>query len=336
MVQRVNIVKHKQKTWSVNTMTYSRKTFLGGLAGLLAAPAVIGGAKARPQQVTFLSGPQGSTWYAIGGGLASMFGNVGVRANSEVGGAITNIIQVSRGEVEAGFTFSAALGMAAQGRAPFPAPITNLRGLMTFQVSMVHVLVAHDSGVERVEDLRGRPFASQAPGNLSQVAFADLLGTAGLSESDLRLSRGSQTHGGDGVKDRRFVGVTALSGVPGPMFMDVATSLPVRLLPVSDAQFERLREVNPGYSRMTIPAGTYPGQDELVPTFGTTAVILVHEDMSDDDAYFIIRTIGERLDQFRGMAAANAFLTHEIMSQVKGADLHPGAQRYYREVGVLS
>ncbi len=317
-------------------MRFPRKTFLAGAAGLLASPALVGKATARPAQLTFLTGPQGSTWYAIGGGLAAMFSGQGVRANSEVGGAITNIIQLARGDVEVGFTFSAALGMATRGTAPFPAPIPNLRGLMMFQVSMVHVLVTQASGVTRVEDLRGQPFASQAPGNLSQVAFADLLGTAGLRESDLRLSRGSQTHGGDGVKDRRFVGVTALSGVPGPMFMDVATSLPSRLLSVSDEQMARLREVNPGYSRMIIPAGSYPGQDQDVPTFGTTALILVREDMPDDDAYFIIKTIGDRLDDFRGMAAPNAFLTRQIMARVDGTDLHPGAVRYYREVGVLS
>lgn len=317
-------------------MRFPRKTFLAGTAGFLASPALIRPAAARPEQLTILSGPQGSTWYAIGGGLAAMFTNLGLRANSEVGGAITNIIQVSRKDAELGFTFSAALGMATAGKAPFPAPITDLRGLMMYQISMVHVLVSRGSGVTSIADLGGKPFASQAPGNLSQVAFADLLGTAGMSENDLRLSRGSQTHGGDGVKDRRFVGVTALSGIPGPMFMDVATSVPVRFLEVTDEQFAKLREVNPGYTRMTIPAGTYPGQDEDVRTFGTTALMVVHEDMPEEDAYFIIKNIGDRLDAFRAMAAANAFLTHEIMAGVAGVELHPGAKRYYREKGVLS
>ncbi len=317
-------------------MSINRRSLLAAPLGVALAPAVVSNAKARPNQITVLCGPQGSTWYAIGGGLASMFGNMGIRANSEVGGAITNIIQLSRGEVEVAFTFSAALGMAARGQAPFPAPVNNLRALMLFQISYVHVLVSRASGVDSIADLRGKPFASQAPGNLSQVAFADLLRTAGLSETDLRLSRGSQSHGGDGVKDRRFVGVTALSGLPGPMFMDVATSLPSRLLPVSDAQFAQVREINPGYTRLTIPANTYPGQTEPVPTFGTTAMIMVNESMSEEDAYFIISTIGQRLDDFKAMAAANAFLTPQIMSQVSGAELHAGAKRYYREIGVLS
>jgi uncharacterized protein len=317
-------------------MRLTRKTFLTGLGGLLATPALGTNGHAQPRQLTILSGPQGGTWYAAGGGLAAMFTRLGLRANSEVGGAITNIIQVSRGDAEAGFAFAAALGMARQGQAPFPAPVTNLRGLMTFQQSWAHVMVSRASGVERVEDLRGRPFASQAPGNLTQVAFADLLTAAGLSESDLRISRGSQTHGGDGVKDRRFVGVTALSGIPGPMFMDVATSLPSRLLPVSDAHFERLRQINPGYTRMTIPAGTYPGQDEDVPTFGTSALIMVNENMPEAEAYWIVKAIGDRLEEFRNMTAANAGVTHEFMSRVDGIDLHPGAARYYREIGVLS
>ena len=294
-----------------------------------------GAAQAKVEQLTILAGPQGSTWYAIGGGLASIFNKQGVRANSEIGGAITNVIKLAKGDAELAFTYTATAAMAPKGEAPFPQKIDDIASILLFQDSIVHVMVNRDSGVTSIPDLKGKPFASQAPGNLSQLTFQHLLEAHGLKESDLQLSRGSQTFGGDGVKDRRFVGVTSLSGLPGPMYMEVATSLPVRFLPVSDEIFAKLQKMNSGYRREVIPPNTYPGQTEAVPTFGTNAIMVVLKSMKPDDVYFITKTIGDHLEDFKAMAAANAHLTPAIMANVPGIELHPGAVRYYKEIGAL-
>lgn len=311
-----------------------RSMRLAALAGALLLGGA-GAAQAKLDQLTILGGPQGSTWYAIGGGLASMFNKQGVRANSELGGAITNVIKLAKGDAELAFTYTATANMAPKGEAPFPSKIDDIASILLFQDSIVHVLVSKDSGIDAIPDLKGKPFASQAPGNLSQLAFQHLLEVYGMKESDLQLSRGSQTFGGDGVKDRRFVGVTSFSGLPGPMYMEVATSLPVKFLPVPDDAFAKLQQKNSGYRRETIPANTYTGQTEAVPTFATNAIMIVRKSMADDDAYFITKTIGDHLEDFKAMAAANAHLTPAIMANVPGLDLHPGAVRYYKEIGVL-
>src|SRR5690606_34315588 len=170
-----------------------------------------------------------------------------------------------------------------------------------FQDSIVHVLVSEASGVTSVPELKGKPFASQQPGNLSQLAFQHLLEAHGMKESDLQISRGSQTFGGDGVKDRRFVGVTSFSGLPGPMYMEVATSIPVKFLGVSDDIFTKLQAINSGYRRSVIPANTYPGQTEPVNTFATNAIMVVRKSMPEEDAYFITKSIGDHLEDFKAM-----------------------------------
>lgn len=317
---------------------FTRRGVMGAAAAGLTVAAIGRGASAQqgaPGQITVVSGPAGSGWNAIGAALAALYARQGVRANAEPGGAMTNIIQAHEKKAEVAMTMGVAIGMALQGEAPFRSRIATMRGLALFGDQTGHFLVRADSNINRWEDLRGKPYASQAPGNASQVAFADALKAHGMTEADVRISRGSQQFGGDGTKDRRFVGVTAMTGYPGPMFMDVMRSVPSRLLSLSEESLQKVLSYNPGWARRTIPANTYPGQSEPVLTFGTPAQFVVHQDMPEAQVYWLTRVLHENLEAFKRTQAALNDMNNETMPRVVGVELHPGAARYYREKGMV-
>lgn len=316
----------------------SRRGVLSAATATLTVAAIgrsAGAQQAAPGQITVVSGPAGSGWNAIGAALAALYARNGVRANSEPGGAITNLIQVDEKKAEVAMTMGVAVGMALKGERPFRGVVNSMRGLALFGDQTGHFLVRADAGITRWEELRGKPYASQAPGNASQVAFADALKAYGMTEADVRISRGSQQFGGDGTKDRRFVGVTAMTGYPGPMFMDVMQSVPSRLLSLSEEALQKILSYNPGWARRTIPANTYPGQTEPVLTFGTPAQFVVHKDMPEAQVYWLTRVLHENLEAFKRTQAALADMTNQTMTQVVGVELHPGAVRYYREKGMI-
>ena len=133
-----------------------------GVAAVVATALSASPASAKPDQLTIYGGP----W------LATELQKSGVKANSELGGALSNLIQISRSPENMGITFAAAAPMAYAGVKPFPAPVKDFCGLQLLQRSAFHALVSEGSGVASAGDLKGKTFSGQAVGNLSQVALA--------------------------------------------------------------------------------------------------------------------------------------------------------------------
>lgn len=236
-----------------------------------------------PPQLTIFTGPQGGSWYAMGGGLARLYQEAGVRASSEVGGGVSNVVVVGAGRGEMGFTMSAVPPMAAEGVPPFRHRIDNIRAIGTIGPNHVHIVVAADSGVQRIQDLRGRRFASQPVGNVTTEAFKLVLQAAGMTEDDLELTRGGQGYGAAQMKDRRIIGFTATTLAPSPAFLDVAQSLDVRFLPIDGALRERVIQLNPGFRSGNLSAGIYRSQTEPVPTLVTDQLIIVRAELPEDE-----------------------------------------------------
>lgn len=313
------------------------------LKSLAVATAIVGGsalailpvspAYAKPDQLAVYGGPQGTSWYVIAGWLATALQGAGVRSSSELGGALSNLVHISRDPRNMGFTFAAVPDQARAGTDPFPGPINNFCGIQVYQQSGFHMILSRDSGIEDPQGLAGKRFSGQAVGNLSQVALKHYLEIHGLSESDLDLAVGGQQFGADGVKDRRFVGFAAMSAWPSPPIMDAATSVPVRLLPVEGEMLKKVQALNSGYMPITIPAGAYPGVDEDVPTFGTVAFIVMNDATSEDDQYFVTRLIHENWEGMMNAHASTRFLTPKIAADIPGTALCPGAEKYWKEVG---
>ncbi len=309
-----------------------------GAVAALALGTVFGAAHAQgkpPQQLTIFTGPQGGSWYAMGGGLARIFQEAGIRASSEVGGGVSNIAVVAAGRGEMGFTMSAVPPAAARGDAPFRQPITNIRSVGTIGPNHVHIVVSTDSGVTSLTDLRGKAFASQPVGNVTTEAFRLALQAAGMSEENLELTRGGQGYGASQMKDRRIVGFTATTLAPSPAFLDVSQSLDVRFLPIDGDLRTRMIQLNPGFRPGALPAGTYRGQAAEVQTVLTDQLIFVRAEMSEDEAYWIARTMAENLPRVRALHVSLGKLELAEFANNGGMEFHPGVARYWREAGVL-
>jgi len=294
-------------------------------------------AQAKPESVTFKTGSTGGSWYPIGAGLARILGQDGVKANIEQGGGNANLVSIARGDGDIGFGYTVTLPDAAAGVAPFAEKITNLRGIAILYTNVLQTIVSADSGVNTFADLKGKSFASQTQGNAATTIFDQMLHAYGLNgHDDLDVVvRGGPGHGANALKDRRAVGFQSVTTVPNAAMAEVAASLPIKVLPVSDEAFAKMKEINAGYVRATVPAGTYAGVDTDVLTLGTDTILFANEAFSDDAAYWIARILAERIDEVRAIHNAMESLTGEQMASIAGVEIHPGAARYYREAGLL-
>lgn len=317
-------------------MKIRRNKVAGALA--LAAITLLGSAvnaTEKPDQITILSGAQGGSWYGMGGGLAKIFIDNGVKSSAEVGGGISNVALVGAGKGELGFSMSIVPRMGALGMAPFKSKVTNVKAIAQLSGNMIHIVVSKDSGVKTIADLKGKKFATQPVGNVTTEAFKAVLATKGLAETDLDLTRGGQGYGAKEMKDRRLVGFTATTNPPSPAFADVSQSLDVSFIPIDDETFVALKKDNPGFVRAEIPAGTYRGQDAAVVTAATAMIIVVNEAMPDAQVEWITKTLSENIGSMQKIHKAWSTISVKSMSEVSGVDLHPGAAKYYKSVGAM-
>jgi len=319
--------------WSINRCGISL-----ALALAVALPATAGVAAAagkKPEKVTIATGNQGTPWSVVGAAISQVIAKEGVKSNTELGAGLSNVITVSADRTNTGFTMAAVLPMAYAGEKPFPGKIDNVRSIGSFMVNTTHVMVLKDAGVKSFADLKGKAFATQPVGNVTTLAFELLLKANGLDEKDLKLSRGGQEFGANQLKDRKIVGFTATTGIPSAAFIDTAQTIDVAFLPVTDAALQKVQELNPGFVKATIPAGTYNGQKTAIDTIATQSMLITNTKMSDDEAYFITKTLVENIDVLKKSHGSVKDLTPAAMADTPAIELHPGAKRYYVEKGYL-
>ena len=292
-------------------------------------------AHAKPDQITIYTGPLNTSYYIIGGWLATLLQKDGVKANSENGGAVANIIRVSSNVKSIGMTSAVLTPVAKAGEKPFAKPISNTCAIQTFAHAAFQLLVRKDSGVKAAADLKGKKFSYQAPGTISNFTFVHYLQVHGMKLTDVQGAVGGQVFGSDGVKDRRFVGFVAMSSYPSAPYADAARSVPSMLLPIDDATFAKLQKLNPGYDRAIVPAGTYQGQDKPVPSFGTVSYIFMNTGSSEADQYYVTKMLHTHWKDFYATHAATRYVTLKTAAKIPGTPLCPGAAKYWKEVGAL-
>jgi uncharacterized protein len=302
---------------------------------LIGAPIADAAEGKRPAQLTILGGVSGGNDYIKAVGLAKIFGDRGVKTNAETGGMFTNVIQLDRGNAQLGVSMDFVPTMQRAGEKPFPAKSEDARGIMMFSASFTHVLVTKDSGVTSIDQLKGKKFATQPVGTGSQYIFATLLNAYGLAESDLQLFSGGQSYGVNQVKDRNAIGMTATTVFPGGTISELATTIDVQFLGVSDEAFKRVQAINPGLVRLALPAKTYPGQTEPIQGVGTGSILVTSAKMPDDEVYWITKTIVENLEEYKKVHASLSDVTKESLAAFAGVPMHPGAARYYKEAGLI-
>jgi len=320
-------MKNMKKTAKVSLVfTLVLVIMLISISGIFATEAK------PPKAITLLCGVSGGTWFSIGSIVSEVFRKAGIRSSVEIGGGVSNVIAIDRQDAELGMTMTITPPVAKKGGVPFKEKHEDVMGVGTLFKNFAHIMVSEASGINSIDQLKGRKFASQPVGTSTQQAFTDILSIYGLSEDDLKITRGGQSEGAALVKDRHVVGLTATTAAPSATLSEIALSISMKILPISDEKYEELAKINNGYVKTSLPAGTYAGQDEDVPGVRVDTILIVNKNMSEEEVYWITKTLVESIEELRVAHASMKDLTVEEMSKVGGVELHPGAKKYYEEV----
>lgn len=311
-------------------MKRTLKTF--ALAGGLAI-ALAGSATAADMR--FMTGPQGGSWIPLGGQLKDLWEKAvpGLNIQQSPGAGIANVRGVEEGKADLGFGNSISTVDAIAGKPPFNKPHANVCNVATLYPQYYQLVVSADAGVNSVKDLKGKGITTQQKGNTGELITAQILQVHGLSYNDVKASFVSYTDSVSQMKDGHAVAFGLGTTIPAGAVMDVAASRDIKILDLSGALAD-MKNLNPGYTLVTIPKGTYPKQDKDVQVIGYATHLVVSCKAPADAVYAMTKTIAENVPALTSVVKAISGLNPKIMGQDIGVPFHPGAAKFYKEAGV--
>lgn len=308
-------------------------------AAMLASIAVTGQTARAAEFINVLTGGTSGVYYPLGVALSNIYAETipdvrtqvqSTRASAEN----LSLLQAGRGEIA--FTLGDALALAVAGdaEAGFQRPLDRLRVIAPIYPNYIQIVARADSGIRSLQDLKGKRVSVGAPRSGTELNARAVFAAAGLSYEDFGkveyLPFGESV---ELIKNRQLDATLQSAGLGVASIRDLATGTEIVIVPIPEEVVSRIGSA--AYVPATVPAGTYDGQDAPVATVAIRNFLVSHDGVSEELAYQMTKQLFENLDRL--VAAHNAAKGIDI-AHVEGpmpAPLHPGAERYYREVGAI-
>jgi TRAP transporter TAXI family solute receptor len=301
--------------------------------------ALLAAAPVSAQQVTLMTGPQGGVWVPLGGALKGMWEKAipGLQITAQPGAGIANVIGVQTGKAQIGFSNSSSAVDGALGNAPFKEKTSKVCQMTNIYPQYFQVVATAASKVDSYADIKGKRLVAQSKGNTAEAITATVLKLNGFDYSGLsRMNfQASYTDAVSMMKDGHVDVFTLGTTAPASAVMDLASARDIKLVPVDDKTMDGMRKMNAGYSKLIIKAGTYPKQDKDVPVIGYQTHLIVSCDMPEQVVYNMVKTMAQNISAMSAVNKAIGELTPKMMAADAGIPMHPGAIKYFKEVGAL-
>jgi uncharacterized protein len=286
------------------------------------------------QLVSIVTGGTGGTYYPLGGAMADIISdNTGIEATAQSSGASAENMQtLADGDADIAFVQTDIASYAKEGKLMFEGnAITNVQAIGTLYPETIQIVTLADSGINSVEDLKGKTVSVGAPGSGTFANAEQILEVHGLTMADLNAQNLAFDESTEGIQDGNIDAAFITSGTPTGSVEALAAVKGVKLIPIEQDKIDTLISKYPYYAQNVVPAGTY-GLDSEVATVAVLAMLVVSSDLDEDSVYDITKAIFENTDKITH--AKGKLITAETALDGIGIELHPGAEKYFKEKGL--
>jgi len=282
-----------------------------------------------------MTGPQGGSWYPLGGAIKNLVEKSMDGSSVQVlpGAGIANVKAVETGKAQLGFANSVSTVDAINGKPPFETKAGNVCNVATLYPQYFQVVTLASDGMSTPADFKGKSLAAQKKGNTGEAITSHMLQAYGMNYDDMsRVNYGSYTDSVSLMKDGNAQIFTLGTTVPAGAIMDLASARDVKLIDIPDDGLARMKEINPGYNRIVIKAGSYPKQDKDVLTIGYSTHLIAQCSLGEDVVYGLLKAIYGGRDDMAAIAKAMSGITPAMMAVETGVPMHKGAEKFYAEM----
>jgi TRAP transporter TAXI family solute receptor len=291
--------------------------------------------------LTLATGSPGGVYYPLGGGMAVAIEKTvpDMRCAAEsTGASVENCRLVGSGDSDMGMVMGSVAYKALNGQEPFEKKF-NLVALFQMYPAPEHIVTTASSGIKSIADLKGKKVSIDVPGSGCSTMATVILQEAGFDlKKDVTIANLSQTESVQALKDGVVDAAFFNFAYPGSAVMDLASTREIVLIPMQQDLADKIIKKNPYYLKITIPAKTYSGVNNDVLCLGDSNIMIANKKMKEDIAYKVVKAIFSNVNEGK-YALINI---HPIAAQLTPANavnspiaLHPGAKKYFKEVGAL-
>lgn len=338
---------------AIVTFTRSSRLILSLLASLLFSSLA---SAQEPQFFRIGTGGTAGTYYPIGGLIANAISNPpGSRPCEEGGscgvpgliatalsanGSVANVNAIASGTIESGFAQSDVATWAQTGTGIWEGrePVAQLRAIASLYAESIHLVASASAEITSVADLRGKRVSLDEPGSGTLVDARIILEAHGLSEEDIEAAFLKPDQAAERMRDGAMDAFFFVGGFPAGAIAELASQHDIVLVPIAGDGAASVIEQYSFFAENTIPGGTYEGVDDDVNTLAVGAQWVTSAEQPEELIYQITRALwNDNTRRFldNGHAKGKSITPDTALDGI-GIPLHPGAERFYREAGLLS
>ncbi|MCR5188763.1 MAG: TAXI family TRAP transporter solute-binding subunit [Treponema sp.] len=309
-------------------------------AALLAAALIFSGCTGSSQKDYILAtGGTGGTYYPFGGAIANIWNtkieNMNVTAQA-TGASAENLRLINKGEAEFATVQNDVMDYAFHGTDMFAGEkLENVMTIGTMYPEVIQIAVSESSGIKSVADFKGKRISVGDAGSGVEFNAKQILEGYGLTFDDIKKSNLSFKESAEGIQNGTLDGCFITAGVPNSALQELAFTAGLILIPVSGPEADAICSKYSFYTQTTIPGKTYKGTDEDTPALAIKATLAVSAKLDEETVYQMTKTLFENLDELGQAHAKGKEVSAEAAVTGVSVPFHPGAEKYFKELGLL-
>lgn len=289
-------------------------------------------------RITLATGGTSGTYYAVGGAMQTVLNDKLSLANLNVestGASKANVNMITDGEAQMAILQSDVVSYAHTGTNTFAETGVEDNALWVAGLYNETVQIIATPAITDISQLRGKTVCMGDVGSGTWINAEQILAAYGMTPDDVNAVSGSFQDGVDGIKDGRVDAAFTVAGAPTTAITDLATTNQFNMLSLTDEALDYIHANFPFLVDDPLPAGTYNGIDQETRCVAVQAALVAADDISEDVVYELLKTMFDSKDELVSAHAKFKFLDPKYASVGASVPLHPGAERYYKEKGVL-
>jgi hypothetical protein len=294
---------------------------------------------AQQRFLTIATGGTAGTYFPLGGALADIWNKNIPKMNAtaqSTGASIANINLLKGGNVDVIFTQNDVANYSYNGTELLKdQAYKDLRGMACLYNETIQLVALESSGIKTLADLKGKRVSVGAAGSGTEANARQILEAAGLTYNDIKVQYLSFGESASNMKDGNIDAAFNTAGIPTAAIQDLSVSRKMVLVPIDKEAASKLMAKYPFYAVQVIPAGTYQGQTQNVTTVAVKSMLAVSSKLPADLVYELLATMFEHTDRLIAAHAQGKNVKLETALEGMSIPLHPGAEKFYKEKGVL-
>jgi TRAP transporter solute receptor, TAXI family len=294
---------------------------------------------AEPMRLTMGTGGTAGTYYPFGGALSQVIsdksGVVSITAQS-TGATGENLNLINNRDIDLALVQNDLAHYAYSGLEIYKDnKITNFQAIARLYPELIHVVAQKDSGIKTMADFKGKKISVGASGSGNEANCRQIFELYDISYKDINPLFISYAETTNHFKDRQVDAFVYTTGIPSPSIMDIVTMQDAVFVPIGGETRDAIIAKYPFFAADVITANSYAKQTEDVPTVAVQCMLVVRDDLPEETVYAMTKALFENLDALKAGHAKGGDVSLEKAMDGITVPLHPGAEKYFKEVGVV-